>query len=340
MGNITTSWVQVHPSFVEPDILMQYNQASGAFETLAGGDPLVKIGSEDLYVYIKRFDVRTKMNTGQSAYNQLTSVSIVADMISTPTYLQRVRAEYDHHDTAAFSNWGASIVEAQRLGMRQGHFQLLRNALLYGMNSGNGEGLLNAAGATTVNLPADTNGNDTVLTYDNGQMAVFLITQLSATKTRTMQLGMPQRFVICGPQRTLGAFEYQNIVQLVQFQREGAGSASTAQTVEAVAKWNGDQVDWVYDDTLIGKGAGGTDAVLIVMPEVKRPTRAKANTNIFATLKPGLDACTVQYVDMAAPVEIPTPIPGGAIDVLSEMRISSGWGFRPESITIVSMQYS
>lgn len=340
MGNITTSWVQVHPSFMEPEILMQYNQASGAFETLAGGDPLVKIGTEDLYVYIRRFDVRTKVSSGQSAYNQLPSVSIVADMISTPTYLQRVRAEYDHHDTAAFSNWGASIVEAQRLGMRQGHFQLMRNALLYGMNASNGEGLLNTPGATTVSLPADTNGNDTVVTYDNGQMAVFLITQLSATKARTMQLGMPQRFVICGPQRTLGAFEYQNIVQLVQFQREGAGSASTAQTVEAVAKWNGDQIDWVYDDTLIGKGAGGTDAVLIVMPEVKRPTRTKVNTNVFAQLKPGLDACTLMYCDMAAPTEIPTPIPGGAIDILSEMRISSGWAPRPEAVTIVSMQYS
>lgn len=340
MGNITTSWVQVHPSFMEPEILMQYNQASGAFETLAGGDPLVKIGTEDLYVYIRRFDVRTKVSSGQSAYNQLPSVSIVADMISTPTYLQRVRAEYDHHDTAAFSNWGASIVEAQRLGMRQGHFQLMRNALLYGMNASNGEGLLNTPGATTVSLPADTNGNDTVVTYDNGQMAVFLITQLSATKTRTMQLGMPQRFVICGPQRTLGAFEYQNIVQLVQFQREGAGSASTAQTVEAVAKWNGDQIDWVYDDTLIGKGAGGTDAVLIVMPEVKRPTRTKVNTNVFAQLKPGLDACTLMYCDMPAPTEIPTPIPGGAIDILSEMRISSGWAPRPEAVTIVSMQYS
>jgi len=42
---------------------------------------------------------------------------------------------------------------------------------------------------------------------------------------------------------------------------------------------------------------------------------------------------------MPAPREIPTPLAGGAIDVLSEWRISSGWGVRPEAITILSAAY-
>lgn len=341
MANIAASWIQIHPSYVEPGLLLQYNQASGAFETLATGNPLVKIGSEDLAVYMKRLDIRTTMAAGQAAYNLLPSVNIVADMASTPTYLQRVRAEYDHHDTANLGQWGVSIVDAQRRGMRQGHFQLLRNSLLYGMNPANGEGLLNANGATTVSLPPDSNGNDTVLTYDNGQMAFFLLSQLSAMKTRTMQLGLPQRFVILGPQRVLGAFEYQNIVQLTQYQRAGAGSNSTAGVVKDVAGMNGDIVEWVYDDTLINKGAGGTtDAVLIVMPEVKKPRGERINTNEFAEVEPGIEACTLMYTDYAAPVEIPTPLAGGAIDVLSELRATPGWGVRPEAIAIVSMQYS
>lgn len=340
MPSISTSWVQVHPSFMEPGLVLDYNQASGAFDTLATGNPLVKIGSEDLAVYIRRLSIRTKAAAGQSAYNLLPSVSLDTELASAPTYLQRVRAEYDHHDTAQMANWGANIVEAQRLGMRQAHFQLLRNSLLYGMNPVNGEGLLNASGATSVNLPADSFGNDTVVTYDNGQMATFLLSQLSATKTRTMQLGIPRRFVVLGPQRVLGAFEYQNIVQLVQFQRPGAGSQSTAGVMKDVAGWNGDTVDWCYDDTLIGKGASGTDAVLIVMPETAKPRGGTINTNEFALVEPGIAANTLMYADMAAPVEIPTPLPGGAIDVLSEMRASPGWALRPEALTIISMQYS
>ena len=103
---------------------------------------------------------------------------------------------------------------------------------------------------------------------------------------------------------------------------------------------NGDQIDWCYDDTLIGKGAGGTDAILIVMPEVEKPAVSGINTNEFAKLTPGLDACTLMFADMVAPREIPTPLPGGAIDVLSEMRSTAGWAVRPEAITILSMAYS
>ncbi len=339
MANLATARVMVHPSYQVPEKLIQYNQASGAFDTLAGANPLVRLGEGDLFVYIDAFDIRTTMAAGQSEYNSLPSVSIVPRQISTPTYLQRVRAEYDHHDTAAMSNWGVSIVDAQRLGMRQGHFQLLRSALLYGFNGANGEGLLNTNGATAVNLPPDQYGNTTVVTYDNGAMAFFLLGQVSALKTRTMQLGTGHRIVVLGPQRVLGSWEYQDIVQVTQFQRVGAGSLSTAGVVKAVGEMNDDEIMWCYDDTLIGKGSGGTDAILIVMPEVKKPVGRPINTNEFALLSPGLDACTMQLLAMAAPREIPTPLAGGAIDVLAEMRTTSGWGVRPEAITIVSMAY-
>jgi hypothetical protein len=339
MANLATSRVMVHPHYQVPEKLLQYNQASGAFDTLAGGNPLVRLGEGDLYVYIDAFDIRTVMAAGQSEYNSLPSVSVVPRQISTPTYLQRVRAEYDHHDTAAMSNWGVSIVEAQRLGMRQGHFQLLRSALLYGFNSANGEGLLNASGITATTLPADSFSNTTVLTYDNGQMAFYLLSQISALKTRTMQLGYGHRLVILGPQRVMSAWEYQDIVQLTQYQRIGAGSLSTAGVVKQVSEMNDDEILWCYDDTLIGQGASGTDAVLMVMPEVKKPMGRPVNTNEFALLAPGLESCTLQFMDMAAPREIPTPLAGGAIDVLSEMRITSGWAVRPEAVTKISMQY-
>lgn len=339
MANITTSRIQVHPNYTMPEVLLQINQASGAFDALAGGNPMVRLSEGDLYVYISAFDIRTVMAAGQSEYNSLPSVTMTARQISTPTYMQRVRAEYDHHDTAAVASWKVSIVQAQRLGMRQGHFQLLRSALLYGFNGANGEGLLNTVGATAINLPPDSNGNDTIVTYDNGQMSFFMLSLISAMKTRTMQLGAGQRIVVLGPQRTLGAWEYQDIVQVTQFQRTGAGSLSTAGVIKAVAEMNEDEICWCYDDTLIGKGAGGTDAILIVMPEIKTLEDAPVNTNEFAKLAPGLSATTLQLLDMAAPREIPTPIAGGAIDILSELRTTSGWGVRPEAITILSAQY-
>ena len=340
MPNLAPAFLTVNPSYILPETILPYSQASGFIDLLGGGGILSRLSDGDLYVYVKRVDIRTKVAGGQAAYNQLPSVSTALSMISTPTYLVRVRAEYDHHDTAAYGKWGLPITDAQRLGMRQGHFQFARNAALYGFNPAYGEGLLNTSGATTTTLPSDSNGNDTVATYDNGQMAFFILSQISAMKTRTNQLGIGRTFAIIGPQEVMGALEYQNIVQLVQYQRVGAGSTSTAGVVKEVLERNDDEILWLYDDTLKGKGAGGTDAVVIVMPEVAKPEGEGANTSEFAKLSPGLDACTLMLSDMAAPREIYTPLPGGAVDVLSEWRITPGWGIRPEAITIVSMQYS
>jgi hypothetical protein len=336
MATIAPAFVQVHPSFTEPEIILQLNQASGVFDLFAGGEPRKKLGQGDLAVYFKRMDLRTSMASGQAAYNSLPSVTTVMSMVSTATYLLRVRAEYDHHDTAAAGNWGFSIVNSQRLGMRQGHFQLARNAALSGINPANGEGLLNAPGATAITLPADSNGNTTISTYDNGQLAVFILGQIRQLLTRTMNLGVAQKVAILGPQQDLGQMEIDNIVQLVQYQRVGAGSTTTAGVIKDVLEMNNIEITWGYDDTLIGKGSGGTDAILITMPEV-RPTQAHPiNTNVFAELEPGLWATTLMYCDMAAPREIPTPLAGGAIDVTSEWRISSGLALRPEATVIIS----
>ena len=340
MGIIAPAYVTINPSFIEPDVLVSYSQVSGAFELLPGGKPRVKLSDSDLAVYIKRLDVRTKMASGQAAYNQLPNIEPVFSYISTPTYLTRCRAEYDHHDTAAAGRWGVGIQQAYRLGMRQAHFQFMRSALLYGVNPAFGEGICNAAGATSVNLPADSNGNTTVVTYDNGQMGLFLLQIIGAIKTRTNSIGIGREFTILAPQRVLQQWEY-NVVQLVQYQRAGAGTESTAGMAKLVAEINEDDIKWVADDTLIGKGSGSTDLIVFVMPEVEVPeSQTEINTNEFAKITPGFTDCTAMYTDMVAPREITTPIPGGAVDVLSEHRISAGWGVRPEAITLLSATYA
>lgn len=338
MALIAPAYEVVQPSYFMPEIIMPNSQASGAFDLLPTGEPLVRLGEGDLAVYMRRLDVRTKVAAGQSSYNALPSADVIASQISTATYLLRSQAIYDHHDTAAAGRNGFSLTEAYRLANQQGFAQLGRTGLLYGFNPANGEGIVNAAGITTLNLPPDSFGNDTVVTYDNGQMALFLMGQVLAIKTRTNQLGIGRQFTILGPQRTLGTFEY-NVVQLVQFQRPGAGTSSTAEMLKSVLMNNGDELIWAYDDTLEGRGAGGSDLVIIQMPKIERPQGGTWNTNKFAELEPGQEAMDLQLCDMAAPREITVPLALGAVDTLFELRMTSGWAFRPEGTTAISMVY-
>jgi hypothetical protein len=339
MASTASAIVNVHPSFTMPEALMIMEQASGYTEVLGGGKPMVRIATEDQYVYINAFDIRTNTHGGQSSANMLPGCAITPFQISTPTYLVQSSSQWNHHEAAAFGQFGHSLLEAERLGNRQAFAQTFRNYGLYGFNPANGEGLVNTAGATVTNLPADSFGNTTVLTYDNGQMSQYLLQQIIATKIRMNQLGMANDIQILGPQRILGLWDV-SIVQVTSAQRPGAGFLTTAGVVETVMTENGDTFGWGYDDTLQNQGGANVDYVLIVIPEIKVPAGVgPVNTNLFATLTPGLKATTLQFTDMAAPREITVPLSRGAVDVTYEQKMTSGWGLRGEAITIIQMTY-
>lgn len=330
------AYVVVRPSFEEPELLMQWTQPSGFTHLLADGAPRTRLGSEDLLVYAKQINMRNRTVAGQASSNELMGVTVSAQQLSTATYRLQMRDMYNHHDTAIAGMWGFSLPEAYKLGHRQGHYQLARDACLFGMNPQNNEGVLNGPNAYKINLPADPYGNITFSTYDNGAFASFLLNQIALLKTRTLQMGIGQEFTVIGPQRDLSLFEY-NIVQLTSFQRDGGGTDSSAGAFKRVLMPNGDSVIWTYDDSLIGAGAGSTDAIIIGMPELQKPEgRPPINLNVFADLAPNNLACIAQYCDMAAPMEITSPAPGGMTDYMTEWRISSGWPLRSEAVTIIS----
>lgn len=332
-----SSWAMAFPSRMEPQLLLQYNQKSDYIELLAGRAPRAILEQEDKYIYLRHLGVKTKVSSGQAGANQVPSCSIETDLASAPVYLQQCRAEYDHHQLKMAEKWGFSLPLAQSLAMQQGHYQQLRDKALFGMFPANGEGFLNAPGATYVTLPPDSLGNATFSTYDNGQMALFLLSVFGLLKTNTYQMGQAQRFTVIGPQRDIGAiWQYSGIVQLTSFQRTGAGSETITGTIEDILARNGDEIVFGYDDTLIGAGAGGTDAIIFCMPEVKKPVGAGLNTNQFAEMQPGFNANTLQYTDVVAPIEMTAPLPQGATDVYSEMSGTSGWAPRPEALYVLS----
>ncbi len=341
MANQFPARARILPHFAEPDFIVQYSQASGAFEALEGGKTRVRLSPGDLYVYINGLKVRTEQVSGQSAGNLLPSASIIAEQYSTATYLIRSRAIYDRHDMEAAGNYAVSLPTAQDFAMEQGIYQQMRSGLLYGFNAANGEGLLNTTGAVAVNLPPDSSGNTTVPTYDNGEMALFLLNQMTNLQIGMYQSGfnLNDRIVIVSPQREFLYLANAAIIDVVSYQRPGAGTSTVGQAIAEVAGSQGNRVEWFFDDTLIGKGSGGNDAVIMTIPELVTPKGTPYNTNQFGELSPQLKAINLMYSDLPAPLKIPTPVEDGALSILQEIRVTAGWCVRPQGLYIISMPY-
>jgi len=336
---LAPSKVNLLPSRTLPGVVLQYQQLSGFARLLAGGNLRVILDKFDKAAYVNYMDINTKVAISQNVVNQLPSVDIKLKQAQTATYMAQIQAAWSDWDVGSASIWNVSLIEAQRLGMRQGIYQQIRNGALYGNNPLNGEGLLNTVGATVVgSLPADPFGNTTLTTSDNGWVWQYLTNAIVNVKVRTNQMGRPSRITICGPQRVLSYWEY-NVVTLTQYQRPGAGVSTIKEAVNNIVELNGDTVEWVYDDTLIGKGANGYDAVLIALPEIEKPGGYEIDTNEFAKVQPGIADTIVQLCDVTAPVEKYAPIAQDSTSLIMQMLLTSGWVIRPECLTIQSVQY-
>lgn len=332
---------KVNPSFSEPDFLLTYAQPSGCFALLESGAPRKKIGEGDLYVYINSLDIRSEQQASQFSPSFLPSASLTATYGQTQTYNLQVRCEYGFDDLASASYYNVSLPAALDFANKQGIYQGMRSMLLYGLTPGNGEGLLNTVGATAVTLPPDSYGNTTTQTYDNGEMALWFLQQVTNLVIGMYQTGAQQKgkIIILSPQRVFVQFQLANVVQITTYQRPGAGTATTAELIQKVAKDAGYDIEWYYDDTLEGKGAGGADAVLLTMPEIETPAIPGINTNEFGQTQPHLNAVNLMYTDMAAPMKIPTPTPDGALTEIQRIRASCGWCVRPQGLYVLSLPY-
>jgi hypothetical protein len=330
--------ILVHPSAVEPNLIVTTAQASGFVEDLGGGELRQLLSENDKVVYQNHVDIRTNVAGQMAAGNVLPGCTITLDYIQTLAYLLRTRQNYNHLDVADAGEWDVSLPMAYQLGARQGIAQAIRALNLYGMNASNNEGLLNTPNAVTTTLPPDTYGNTTLITYDNGQLSLWLLAQVQAIRQAMFALGLPQKVVFLAPQRVIGYLQYQAIVQVVSYQRPGAGTATSAQVVTKIGEENVTDIVWAYDDTLIGKASGGNDAMLLVVPEAVIP-EAPINTNVFAKLTPQMSAMTLQYTASAAPIELTGPIGAEAVDFIAMQRVTSGWAPRPQAVNILSIPY-
>jgi hypothetical protein len=341
MAYLFPAMAKITPSFSEPELIVQYAQASGFMQTMEKGKLRIRMGQDDLAVYVNSLNIQTESVASQFGSNWLPSVSLQAEFEQALTYVLRNRNNYDDSMERAAARYNVSLPNALELGQRQGIYQQLRSMYWYGYNASNNEGLLNTQGATAVTLPADTGGNTSVTSYNPNDMYQFLLQQIVLMKSRMYQSGaqIANRIVFASPQREFLQFQYSSIVQVTSYQRPGGGTNTVAGAVQKIAEEAGDTIEWVYDDTLIGKGAGGTDMVVITIPEIEVPTMEDPNTNIFGKLQPSTKAVNVQYADVAAPIKVVTPIPDGGLTQMLEMRATAGWCWRPQGVTLVSMPY-
>lgn len=347
MGVIAPTRRILSPSITSPKFVVRNALRSGFMRVLADGQPDVKLTETTRAVYVTTLDVRTLARGAQSNASELPSVDIQYGYISAPTYQQKVGVTYSRDDVNSAADWNSPLPALYSHGMAQAHFQLMRDAALYGFNPQNGEGILNSSASERESLPADSNGKTTLDDYDAGQAFQYLLGVFNRRLVACNLMGVtgtynsggaPVRLVVLAPQRVISKLN-SRIVELTSYQRAGAGSASILQSLVEVMHGNNVSVEFAPDDSLIGRGTGGTDAVIITLPELPDVgTIPKFNTNEFGdSVQPNERAMNTMFTDRVVASELSAPWGPEMTRVVSFMRITAGWALRGEGTTILSV---
>ncbi|CAI3954116.1 unnamed protein product [Commensalibacter communis] len=329
---------QLNPNFQDPRPVVDLFQRSGAMKVLPDGHPKSGINFTDKMVYVNRLTLKTQNSISQDSQNQLVGADIIMSQMQTAVYLLQVAVSYNRHEAGAVSNYGVSLPQAYSLGLNQSIYNQLRHLLLYGFQPEFGEGLLNAPGIKKTVLPPDDNNTKDIKNMISGHISTVILNEIQDIISRTQQSGMKNVITILAPQRVLNLFAFAKIVNLATFQLAGSGTATIKGQLDAVLKDNDTVLLWQYDDTLESKGDNSTDAVIITLRQLDLSGQdVYANTNIFADSITHNDACNAMYTDLPAPLEIISPLPGGATHLQKELSATSGWALRPEATTVLSV---
>lgn len=331
-----TARIQAQPSYTMPGMIVQQSLVSGFTGVLGGESVQAKLNNTDVAAYLTSLKMKANTTVSQAPANALSSgAELIPEMRSIPTYFIRGKVEFDHNDVSMASTWNVQLQEALKLSLKQSHYERIRDASLYGVNASNNEGILNAPNIVTENLPADSIGNVGWIDYDNGELATYILRLINDLTARTFMAGSPVRIALLMPVRLMNKLT-MGVVQLTSFQRSGAGSDSVAGLLETVIEWNGKTIELYPDNSLEGKGDGGTDAIVLCIPELVDQSAMPFNTNVFADLTPNITANVVQMCDTPEPVFYYTPLSLNTTEILSEQKIIPGWVTRPEAVTFIS----
>lgn len=341
-----SSLIMLDRSMVVPGVMVQRAQKRGTLNLIAGGKPKNVLNQNVQKVYINGIRYRGLAKASREPGNELPSVSFNTTQKATNAYWLSTSTKYSvwDDDNAKFS--GLNAPQIQNMIAHGAIADLTAILALYGTGEGMSEGIMNSPGVFEENLPADSNGALSLRTYDAGEFAQYFLQLTVDAETRMLTVGLDREQVlnVLMPQRVLGYLRRSSVIKLTSgIQRDGGGVHTIEGRIQAVATSpNGNiSINFYVDDTLIGKGAGGSDAVVMCYPGFPDTPDDIYNTDALAALPNSIQEMVAMYTAHSQPMEIESPAVDGSQGVYTtyHTKVTPGWALRPEAVTILSLPY-
>ncbi len=195
-------------------------------------------------------NINTNAEISQTWQSELTNQSYTLGQIKAPFYNITAYYEYDPEQQKTFNTMtnGLSLQKFLMDSAKQAINQRRREAVLFGFDTDGdlSQGIL--ANGVSINLPADTAGNQTITAYNPAELQQFLASVIR--DVRSASYGMLTPTIITSTPRVINHLK-SVIVSLEQSQRNGAGVDVVSGLLGRVVKWmGGGEVEFVENESL------------------------------------------------------------------------------------------
>lgn len=328
---------RVNPSVVLPGILTPQIQKVD-FEKYIGSKTSLASTKDEMVYVVTAQNINSETSVGQQWNQGLTRQTYSLGQLGLPLYRINAYIEYDENEQAKFealSN-GVGLPNFLENLAKQGINQRKHQGILFGFDSTKSQGIV--ANSTDSNLPADSAGANTILTYNIAELQAFL-SQIARSVMDTT-FGASKPVVIASSQRVINYLKTA-IVPLASNQANGGGVESIAQTYsKVISKWLGvGKVDFVADDLLKEAGTNSKDIILFIAPgaDSQEAVSEDVNQNLVGDLN------SINYNTMYDAGEglrkIERPADFDIFSSLLTYKMTPGATLRSEAVVKVEVSY-
>lgn len=242
---------RLHPSAALPGLLVPQVQEV-PFEKYIGNATNYGSMSKEAIYLTSVTNINSETQVGQQWGSQLAKQSYTLGQISAPFYRIDAFVEWNVVEQAKFEELsnGVALLDFLENLAAQGINQRIHEGILYGFDqtADLNQGIL--ANATLTAMPQDSEGNDSLTSYNVGELQAFLT--LIIREVMNASYGMLKPVTIASSSRVINYINTA-IVPLTQSQLPGSGVDTAAGLLGRTLTWLGaGAVEFVQDNTLEG----------------------------------------------------------------------------------------
>lgn len=245
MANIFS---RIQPSVTLPSVLIPHTQDVDFHKYVGAKTNLGDVAAQSLYITTIN-NVNSETSVGQQWGQDKTRQGYTMGQISAPYYIIRAYIEYARDERAIFESVsnGMSLPTFLENVAKQGINQRRGQGILFGFDSTLNQGIL--ANATEVTMPADSNGNASVSTYNITELQVFLSKLVADMQSNTLNTAKPLVFT-----SSFRVINYlKSAIYGLKLDTGNVAIDSVANVFDKVAsQWLGAKIEFVANDLLKG----------------------------------------------------------------------------------------